>query len=186
MAARVLSRTRLLIPSGFALLLGFALWLLWGGHKARDVAGSAATQKREASEAGKPAWARTAPPREQPGPGRRSPPPAEHVALSAEPPPADPSQDDRSPTLARVLQLAQPTPQQEARIRVLWKEHENGRRELLSQSSPSAASVEYINRDQLRLLDGKFEMALVSEVLEPLQRERVLEAIGRRYPSQRP
>jgi hypothetical protein len=104
--------------------------------------------------------------------------PAPAVVLSKDPPAADSSGDDASPSLGQVLAVTKPDAQQESQIRQLWKAHEDARRALLAKPPLSAAPAEVTLKLPLRRLDGEFEMALVSKkVLSQDQIDRLVEAL---------
>ena len=161
-----------------ATVVALCLWLSLAGRLERGTPGSTASAPADSSASG--AWRRL--PRSPISPSAAKA--SERIELGAQPP-ANAGDDDGSPVLARIRALVQPTPRQEVQLRAVWKTHEDGRRGVLAQRSPSAAPVEVYFRDRLTGIDSELEMALVSTVLDPNQRERVLAAIGHTYPPSR-
>jgi hypothetical protein len=98
--------------------------------------------------------------------------PATYLRFSAGEPARDPGADAANPSLLRMLALVKADPEQEAQIRDLWKQHEDGRRALVPVNRRMSGPT-MLNPEKLRELDGALRAALFSKVLRPEQAERL-------------
>ena len=103
--------------------------------------------------------------------------PAQVLRYSDAPVGKSTSDDDASPVLKRIVEVAKPDPAQEGKIRELWHKHEDGRRELLAAAPARLSGPPFLDRHKLNELDFKFESQVLTQVLNPAQTVRLAQEI---------
>lgn len=68
--------------------------------------------------------------------------------------------DERAPTILRLLQVTKANLDQETTIRAAWRVHENGRRVLLAQARPPSIGDPLLDHDGVAALDKAFDDAV--------------------------